>query len=90
MERKKKLNIDEELNDEIDSLFNSSDKDLDSSIDRIFNIEDEEEEREKIIDLNELVAELSSILDSGERNIGFNELKDIVEKHEVEEVDNED
>ena len=87
---KKKLNIDEELNDEIDSLFNSSDKDLDSSIDRIFDIEDIEDGKEKMIDLNELIAELSDILDSGERTIGFNELKDIVEKHEIEEVDNED
>ena len=90
MTRKKKLNIDEELNDEIDSLFNSSDKNLDSTIDRIFDIDDEEMEEEKMIDLNELVAELSEIVEAGERKIGFNELKDIVEKHEIEEVDNED
>ena len=87
---KKKLKIDEELNDEIDLLFKSSDKNLDSRIDRIFDADDEDIEEEKMINLNDLVAELSDILDSGERTIGFNELKDIVEKHEIEEVDNED
>ena len=87
---KKKLKIDEELNDEIDLLFKSSDKNLDSRINRIFDVDDEDTEEEKMINLNDLVAELSDIVDSGERKIGFNELKDIVEKHEIEEVDNED
>jgi hypothetical protein len=42
------------------------------------------------IDLSSLVAELSELIDSGEKTISLNELKKIIEDHEAEEGTDED
>lgn len=91
---KKRIDEDSEsdldnIGDEIDQLFSSSEKDLDSNIDRLFSVE-QVEESEMNIDLSSLVAELSELIDSGEKTIGLNDLKKIIEQHEVEEVTDED
>ena len=92
---KKKARINEEdesiddIGDEIDQLFSSSGKELDNNIDRIFDVE-QVDEVEMIIDLGSLAAELSELIDSGEKTIGLNDLKKIIEQHEVEEGTNED
>jgi len=91
---KKRIDEDSEsdldnIGDEIDQLFSSSEKDLDSNIDRLFSVE-QVEESEMNIDLSSLVAELSELIDSGEKTIGLNDLKKVIEQHEVEEVTDED
>jgi len=79
----------DDIGDEIDQLFSSSGKDLDNNIDKLFDVE-QVDEIEMNIDLGSLIAELSELLDSGEKTIGLNDLKKIVEQHEVEEGANED